>query len=174
LPNDNRNGEFGFEFDSPSSCSGRKPGTKSCEVFGCAVRPVSGSCSPGLEYGRFSLSANGDGTARLAEEDNGAAELSRFSFDASFSTGESLHGGVSSVCRSPNGEVRVGVSGIWGSWGGLIGLSVVLLFPDVGAGRDTGGAVERRWSRSLRQYEKTVEGGIVTVGSEPKWRSNIR
>lgn len=132
-------------------------------MFGCDVRPDSGSCS-GLECGRFSLSANGDGTARLSEEDNSVAALLTFNFDASLHC-ESFHEGTSRVCESPNGDVRVGVSGIVGSWGGLIGLSVVLLRPAVGTDRDTGGAVERRWS--LRQYEKTVDGGILAAVSRP-------
>ena len=54
--------------------------------------------------------------------------------------------------------MRAGVSGICGSWGGLlIGLPFAPLEVEL-AGK-AGDMIERRWSR--RQYEKTVDGGMV-------------
>lgn len=99
------------------------------------------------------------------EEESGAVEEVKFSFAASFSNGDSLQGGASYEGLLPNALVKVGVSGISGSCGGLSGLSPALGGAGDGAGREVGGAVERRWSR--RQYEKTVDEGILVVGPEP-------
>lgn len=106
----------------------------------------SGSCFSGLECGRSSFSVAGEGTPRLTE-DSAAADDCMCSFATSLSNGDSLRGGASCGGVSSNAEVRVGVSGISGSWGGeLISLSVGAFEAGDGA-EDASGAVERRWSR---------------------------
>jgi hypothetical protein len=112
----------------------------------------------------LSLSTEEDVTARLTEEDSGAVEEVKFSFAASFSNGESLQGGASYEGLLSNALVKVGVSGISGSRGGLSGFSPALGEAGDRAGKEAGG-VERRWSR--RQYEKTVDEGILVAGPEP-------
>lgn len=75
------------------------------------------------------------------------------------SSGESFEGRPSGEELSSKVVVRVGVSGISGILGGLlIGLSFAPL-TGKGAGIEAGDTDERRWSR--RQYEKTVDGGMV-------------
>jgi hypothetical protein len=43
----------------------------------------------------LSFSTEGDGTARLREEDSGATDVVKFSFEVSISSGESVQGGAS-------------------------------------------------------------------------------
>lgn len=92
-------------------------------------------------------------------------DVLKVGFEAPPSSGESVQGGASYVGPLSNPVEKVGTSGSSGSCGGvLIGLSVGLFEAAGGAGKDAGGAVERRWSR--RQYEKTVEGAMSAA--QPK------
>jgi hypothetical protein len=95
----------------------------------------------------------------VREEESGAADEVIFSLDASMSSGDSIGRGAS--CEGwPKGVVRVGVSGICGSWGGLlIGLPLAPGPLEGAPAGAVGDISERRWSR--RQYEKTVDGGMV-------------
>lgn len=83
-------------------------------MLGCGEEVLLASCSSGLEYGRFSFSAEGDGTARLAEE-RGAAEVLNFNFVSSLSSSVSVQGGASYEGALSSAVERAGVSGIAGS-----------------------------------------------------------
>jgi hypothetical protein len=94
----------------------------------------------------------------VSEEDNGATDELMLSLEVSMSSGDSFEG-PSGEGRPSKVVVSVGVSGISGSWGGLlIGLPFTPLTGE-GAGIEAGDADQRRWSR--RQYEKTVDGGMA-------------
>lgn len=73
FPNESRNGELGFEEESPSPLlSGRDAANDDCER------------SSGLEWGRVCFSEDDDGTVRFVADDEGALELLTFNLSVWF------------------------------------------------------------------------------------------
>ena len=73
FPNESRNGELGFEDESPSPLlSGRDAANDDCER------------SSGLEWGRVCFSEDDEGTVRFVADDEGALELPTFNWSVWF------------------------------------------------------------------------------------------